>query len=259
MSQKPAVGTGAFTAATATALIVAALLIIVGRWGLPEEAEPPMEPLPSSLPSGTVRGSPDAPITIVEFSDFQCHFCQEFATTTLRKLESTYIQTGKVRLLHRHYPESGEESMLAALASECAAEQGKFWPYYDRLMAARASPEEIDLTEDVLVDFARELGLDINQFNASLDSERYREKIIASQANRKKQEEKLKVEQEKFRLGRSTNLMVFQAQRDLIEAEVNEVTAIINQIKTFIDLHMVKGTLLEQWSLDVITPLSESL
>ena len=93
---------------------------------------------------------------------------------------------------------------------------------------------------------------------AILEIERYREKIIASQANRKKQAEKLKVEQEKFRLGRSTNLMVFQAQRDLIEAEVNEVTAIINQIKTFIDLHMVKGTLLEQWSLDVIPPLSES-
>jgi len=137
-----------------------------------------MEPLPSSLPSGTVRGSPDAPITIVEFSDFQCHYCQEFATTTLRELESTYIQTGKVRLLHRHYPDRGEESMLAALASECAAEQGQFWPYYDLLMAARASPDEIDLTEDVLVDFARELGLDIDQFNASLDSEKYREKII---------------------------------------------------------------------------------
>ncbi|MBN1226615.1 MAG: TolC family protein, partial [Deltaproteobacteria bacterium] len=94
---------------------------------------------------------------------------------------------------------------------------------------------------------------------AILDIDRYQEKIIASQANRKKQEEKLKVEQEKFRLGRSTNLMVFQAQRDLVDAEVNEVTAIINQIKTFIDLHMKKGTLLEQWSLDVIPPLSESL
>jgi len=93
---------------------------------------------------------------------------------------------------------------------------------------------------------------------AILEIDRYREKIIASQANRKMQEEKLKVEQEKFRLGRSTNLMVFQAQRDLIDAEVNEVTATINQIKTFIDLHMVKGTLLEQWSLDVIPPLSDS-
>ena len=178
MSQKLAVTPITFMAATATALVVVILLIIAGSWGLPEEAEPPMEPLPSSLPSGTVRGSPDAPITIVEFSDFQCHYCQEFASTTLRKLESTYIQTGKVRLLHRHYPDRGEESMLAALASECAAEQGKFWPYYDLLMAARASPDEIDLTEDVLVDFARELGLDINQFNASLDSEKYREKII---------------------------------------------------------------------------------
>jgi len=94
---------------------------------------------------------------------------------------------------------------------------------------------------------------------AILEIKRYREKIIASQANRKKQEEKLKGEQEKFRLGRSTNLMVFQAQRDLIEAEVNEVTTIIKQIKTFIALQRVKGTLLQQWSLDVIPPFSDSL
>ena len=178
MRQKLAVNPITFMAATATALVMVILLIIAGSWGLPEEAEPPMEPLPSVITGGTLKGSPDAPITIVEFSDFQCHFCQEFASTTLRKLESTYIQTGKVRLLHRHYPDRGEESMLAALASECAAEQGKFWPYYDLLMAARPSPEEIDLTRERLEGFASELGLDINQFNASLDSEKYRGKII---------------------------------------------------------------------------------
>ena len=94
---------------------------------------------------------------------------------------------------------------------------------------------------------------------AILKIERYREQIIASRANRKKQEEKLKVEKEKFRLGRSTNLMVFHAQRDLIEAEVKEVTAIIKQIKAFIDLQLAEGTLLEQWSLEVIPPLANSL
>ena len=173
MRQKLLIGPRAFTAATAAALVMAALLIIVGSMGLSEgEAS-----LPPSPTGGTIRGSPSAPITIVEFSDFQCHFCQEFANTTLRKLESTYIESGKVQLRHRHYPIFGEESAVAALASECAAEQDQFWPYYDLLMAARASPKGIDLTRDRLEDFARELGLDTSQFNDCLDSAKYREKI----------------------------------------------------------------------------------
>ncbi|MEW6378321.1 MAG: TolC family protein [bacterium] len=85
--------------------------------------------------------------------------------------------------------------------------------------------------------------------------ERCREQIFALQANRSKQEEKLKVEQEKFRVGRSTNLLVFQAQRDLTEARVREVTAIIDQIEAFIDLQICEGTLLQQWSIETISPL----
>jgi len=177
MSQKLVIGPGSLAVASAAAIIIAVVLIIVGSMGIPAEEEASPQPSPSSLTDGTVRGSPNAPITIVEFSDFQCYFCQEFANITLRKLENTYIETGKVRLVHRHSISYGEESMLAALASECAAEQGKFWPYYDLLMGARASPKVIDLTRDRLEGFARELGLDISQFNASLDSGRYREKI----------------------------------------------------------------------------------
>ncbi|MGA1876044.1 MAG: TolC family protein [bacterium] len=86
--------------------------------------------------------------------------------------------------------------------------------------------------------------------------QRYHEQVAASEANRRWQEEKLKVEQEKFRLGRSTNLLVFQAQRDLIEAEVNKITAAINQIKASIDLQVAKGTLLRQWSIDILSPLA---
>ena len=87
---------------------------------------------------------------------------------------------------------------------------------------------------------------------AILEIECYQEQIKASQVNQKKQEEKLKVEQEKFRLGRSTNLLVFQAQRDLIEAEVNVVTSILNQIKATIDLQATKGTILKEWSINVM-------
>ena len=182
MNQKTSVGPASFTAATAAALILAALLIVVGSRGLPGTAEPPLEPLPAPLTSGVFRGSADAPVTIVEFSDFQCHYCQEFATTTLRELDSTYIETGKVRLRHRHHVNRGQESMLAALASECAGEQGQFWPYYDRLMAAGASPDKIDLTGNVLEGFAEELGLDMTGFKACLDSAGPREKVARDMA-----------------------------------------------------------------------------
>jgi len=90
---------------------------------------------------------------------------------------------------------------------------------------------------------------------AIVEIDRCREKIVAMRANQSKQEEKLKVEQEKFRVGRSTNLLVFQAQRDLTEAQVDEVTAIIDQIKAFIDLQVSEGTLLQQWSIETVSPL----
>jgi outer membrane protein len=118
---------------------------------------------------------------------------------------------------------------------------------------------------------ARQAGLDRLKYQESIEKlkqevqvevrkaiveiDRCREKIVAMQANRSKQEEKLKVEQEKFRLGRSTNLLVFTAQRDLTEAQVNEVTAIIDQIKAFIDLQVSEGTLLQQWSIETGSPL----
>ena len=89
---------------------------------------------------------------------------------------------------------------------------------------------------------------------AIVEIDRCREQIVAMRANRSKQEEKLKVEQEKFRVGRSTNLEVFKAQRDLTDAQVNEVTAVIEQIKAFIDLQVSEGTLLQQWSIETVSP-----
>ncbi|MCL6584211.1 MAG: TolC family protein [bacterium] len=90
---------------------------------------------------------------------------------------------------------------------------------------------------------------------AVVEIERCRQQIVAMQANRSRQEEKLKVEQEKFRLGRSTNLAVFQAQRDLTEAKLGEVTAVVDQIKAFIDLKVCQGTLLQEWSIEMASPL----
>ena len=77
-----------------------------------------------------IIGNHSAPITIVEFGDFQCQFCGRFAKQTEPLLNSTYIQTGKVNLVFKHFVTHGSDSFNAALASQCANDQGKFWKYY---------------------------------------------------------------------------------------------------------------------------------
>ena len=134
-------------------------------------------PTPSVYVSGTSRGSLDAPVTIIVYSDFQCGLCQKFALTTEKDLERVYIETGKVRLIYKHFVVEGNESLLAAEASECAAEQNKFWPYYDLLMQAHFSPSREDVTLATLQEFAQTVGLNMDTFNDSMNSGKFKDKI----------------------------------------------------------------------------------
>jgi outer membrane protein len=121
-----------------------------------------------------------------------------------------------------------------------------------KAQARRAGLDRLKYQEGI-ENLKQEVQVDVRK--AIVEIDRCREQIVAMGANRSKQEEKLKVEQEKFRVGRSTNLLVFQAQRDLTEAQVNEVTAVVEQIKAFIDLQVCEGTLLQQWSIETVFPL----
>ena len=88
---------------------------------------------------GPTKGRDDAPITLVEFADFQCSFCRKFHNEVLPKIEAEYINTGKVRFVYRHLIALGPFSEQAAHGAECAREQDKFWPYHD-LLFDRVSP-----------------------------------------------------------------------------------------------------------------------
>jgi len=123
---------------------------------------------------GPSRGSPDAPVTIVEFSDFQCSFCKRFWRDTLPKIEEKYIRSGRVRFVYRHLAILGPPSVWAAIAAECAHEQGKFWPYHDRLFAGSGP---FSFSTGSLKRYGEELGLDAATFGACLDAERPREKV----------------------------------------------------------------------------------
>src|ERR671918_2810417 len=87
----------------------------------------------ATLGNGPMLGSTRAPVSIVEFSDFHCSFCKKFWADTLPKLKDTYIKQGKARFVYRHFAILGKFSEQAAMATECAGEQGKFWAYHDKL------------------------------------------------------------------------------------------------------------------------------
>ena len=118
-----------------------------------------------------VRGNPDAPVTIVEFSDFQCPFCQR-AYPVIKALLSKY--DGQVKLSYRDFPlyQAHPQAQTAAEAARCAGEQGKYWEYHDRLF------ENFNqLSEETLAEHAAGLGLDSREFQACLQSGRHRAAI----------------------------------------------------------------------------------
>lgn len=115
-------------------------------------------------------GDPNAPVTIVEFGDFQCPFCRRFHAQTLPLIIDEYVKTGKARFVYRDFPLSSihEQAQKSAEAAECANEQGKFWPYHDLLFQRQ---EGLSISNYKL--WAGELGLNQGQFNSCLDSGKY--------------------------------------------------------------------------------------
>ena len=126
-------------------------------------------------------GDADAPLSIIEFSNFQCKFCARFYTDTLPLLKTQYIDTGKVNLIYRDFPipKIYSNSMSAALASECADDQGKFWEYHDMLLENQDiwRQNEPDLVISTFKQFATTLNLNQEKFDSCLDSGKYADEI----------------------------------------------------------------------------------
>jgi len=122
--------------------------------------------------SGAAKGPANAPVEIIEFSDFQCPFCQR-ANPTVTEVLKTY--GGRVHFVYRHFPLSNHPNARpAAEASQCAAEQGKFWEYHDVLFANPSRLADSDLKQH-----AAGLGLDASKFNACVDTHKYKAQVEA--------------------------------------------------------------------------------
>ena len=116
-----------------------------------------------------IFGNQSAPITVIEFGDFQCRFCGRFATQTEPLLNETYFQTGKVNLVFKHFVTHGIDSLNAAMASQCANDQGKFWNFYEILYNNQGEENSGWVSVENLRGIASKMAtLDLHEFSSCL-------------------------------------------------------------------------------------------
>jgi protein-disulfide isomerase len=137
---------------------------------------PSGKPAPVDEKTDNIKGGKNAKVTLIEYSDFECSFCSRFVPSVEQALEE---YGGDIRVVYRHFPLSFHlQAMPSALASECAAEQGKFWEFHDKLFDNQGS-----LGADFYKKTATELGLNMTKFNDCVSSEKYKSEVQAQQAD----------------------------------------------------------------------------
>ena len=129
-----------------------------------------------------ILGSVDAPITLVEFGDYQCSFCKRHFDQTHDLIVKNYVETNKVKIVFKDLIATpGKDSMHAAHAAHCAKDQGMFWKYHYMLYNNWEGESTGWVTSDNLNKFAKNIGLDINKFSKCMSEDKWMELINASQ------------------------------------------------------------------------------
>lgn len=152
---------------------------LAGGWaawleaGYPVEGSAVATPTESWAPDMAVLGSANAPVTIVEFSDYQCGYCRQYALETLPQIIEMYVDTGQVRYVFKEFPLPWHaNAQLAAEAARCAGAQGAYWDMHGRLFAEQSqwADQTADEVKISLGAYAGELGLDADAFQQCLES-----------------------------------------------------------------------------------------
>jgi protein-disulfide isomerase len=126
-----------------------------------------------------IMGDSNAPITILEWGDYQCTFCYKFHQNTLDTINEDFIKTGKVKLIFKDFPLNGPDSLLAAEASYCAQDQEKYWQYHDELYKNWGGERTGWITRESLDEFGNTVNLNLDEFNTCLDEHKYQSKVIS--------------------------------------------------------------------------------
>ena len=132
-----------------------------------------------------ILGEPDAPVTFIEYGDYQCPFCARFFKETEPQLRENFVKSGEIRMIYRDLAFLSQESELAAQAAECAKDQGKFWAYHDALYreeAADGVEHNGNLNGDLFIKLAEETGMKTGDFIACYDGKKYEQVVKESTA-----------------------------------------------------------------------------
>ncbi len=193
MIHGPSLGIGA---AIASITIIVAFL---GFDGISNEAELVIESTPTIQESGPpkitmetflangspILGNPNAPVTLVEFGDYQCHFCNVFFHSTEDDILKNYVETGRVKMIFKDYNIIGPDSISASHGAHCAEDQGLFWEYHDILYSNWTGENNGWASSENLVKFAQEIGLDMDEWSECITNSSHSQTILASNEDAK--------------------------------------------------------------------------
>ncbi len=186
----------AIGAAIASIVMIVAFL---GFDGISNEAELVIQPTPTIQKSGPVEinietfsangspilGNPNAPVTLVEFGDYQCHFCNVFFHSTEDSILKNYVETGKVRMIFKDFNIIGPDSISASHGAHCANDQGLFWEYHDILYSNWNGENTGWASSENLVKFAQEISLDMNKWSECITNRSHSQTILSSNEDAK--------------------------------------------------------------------------
>ncbi len=150
--------------------------LIAGNDTVQEQAAP----IDVNITDAPMLGDPAAPVTVVEFADFQCPYCERYFTNNESSLIAEYVNTGKVKFIWKDYAFLGPESKRASEAARCADAQGKFWPYHDYLYNHQGAENSGSFSDVNLKKFAKAVGLNQTTFTSCLDSGTYASAVTES-------------------------------------------------------------------------------
>ena len=130
---------------------------------------------------GYLKGSDSAPVEITEYADYQCPFCQTFATLQMPTIDERLIKTGRLRWRYRDFPlQQHQFSRLAAHSAACADEQGKFWPQHEHIYEGQSEWSTARDAAGIFRRYAGEVGLDLGKYDACMSAGKYAGRIQAS-------------------------------------------------------------------------------
>jgi protein-disulfide isomerase len=184
----PSLAIGAIIASITITLVIFGFNNSSNEMGLSMEPTPKMDQIgPEKITMDTflsngspILGDPDAPITLVEFGDYQCHYCNVFFQSIEKDILKNYVNTGKVKIIFKDYNIIGEDSVKASQGAHCANDQGLFWEYHDILYSNWTGENNGWASSENLAIFAQQIGLNMNKWSECMNKGSHSQIILKS-------------------------------------------------------------------------------